>query len=540
MTKFLNISTDTTLGGNAPSDEILSSQKALKTYIDNNGAGTVSWGNITGTMSNQTDLQNALDSCVHLAGTETITGLKTFKQAYSRISYMINSMINLTSTPSSNVHAFIDFVDAQTTPARIGVMGARQTTDGWYGTYMQAGNVGSVGISTDGTNIRTDAPTPSNANDNSRQIATTAWVNNHEDTQKTNCIVQIPQDINLTLSNGTLTLKSGSKAYVPNGVGVFAIATNTADLTRSTFGSGSGAYYIMAVYNGTNLSSLSFQNVSTAGSGTTPPTNGNYYNLTDNKIYNYSSGSISDQRAFPLGIMTLAAGVPTSIDQVFNGFGYMGSTMFALPGVKGLIPNGRNTDGTLKNTLAETTAVQVYNVSSPQNNYVYQLTYNGSLAPFYTHISYNETDNVNLYTTGIRAAWGIIGHCSFSSGRISNFVVKQPFHAVDYSDYIKASGTVVAEQLPTSANNYTWFRKYANGWVEQGGTYSWSGNGEKGPVSLPIAMSNTNYQVMMTTVGTDVDGSDTTTIYSRTTSSFNIGAYASSRELVWEVKGMAA
>lgn len=37
--KFLNLSTDTTLGGNAPSDEIVSSQKALKTYIDNNAGG---------------------------------------------------------------------------------------------------------------------------------------------------------------------------------------------------------------------------------------------------------------------------------------------------------------------------------------------------------------------------------------------------------------------------------------------------------------------------------------------------------------------
>lgn len=40
MTKFLNISTDDTLGGNSPSDEVVSSQKALKTYIDNNGGGT--------------------------------------------------------------------------------------------------------------------------------------------------------------------------------------------------------------------------------------------------------------------------------------------------------------------------------------------------------------------------------------------------------------------------------------------------------------------------------------------------------------------
>ena len=36
MTKFLNISTDNTLGGSSASDETVSSQKAVKTYIDNN------------------------------------------------------------------------------------------------------------------------------------------------------------------------------------------------------------------------------------------------------------------------------------------------------------------------------------------------------------------------------------------------------------------------------------------------------------------------------------------------------------------------
>lgn len=37
--KFLNLSTDTTLGGNAPSDEIVSSQKAIKAYVDNHSGG---------------------------------------------------------------------------------------------------------------------------------------------------------------------------------------------------------------------------------------------------------------------------------------------------------------------------------------------------------------------------------------------------------------------------------------------------------------------------------------------------------------------
>ena len=94
MTKFLNISTDNTLGGNSPSDEVVSSQKAIKEYIANTG-----------------------------------TGANT-------------SLSNLTSTGQ---------------------------------------NIGN-------------------------------WSSN-----VTNCITGIPQDIKLELSSGTLTLKAGSKVYVPNG-----------------------------------------------------------------------------------------------------------------------------------------------------------------------------------------------------------------------------------------------------------------------------------------------------------------------------------
>lgn len=39
MTKFLNISTDNTLGGNSPSDVTVSSQKAVKEYVDAHGGG---------------------------------------------------------------------------------------------------------------------------------------------------------------------------------------------------------------------------------------------------------------------------------------------------------------------------------------------------------------------------------------------------------------------------------------------------------------------------------------------------------------------
>ena len=55
---------------------------------------------------------------------------------------------------------------------------------------------------------------------------------------------------------------------------------------------------------------------------------------------------------------------------------------------------------------------------------------------------------------------------------------------------------VVESQLPTSSNNYTWYRKYKSGWVEQGGFISVS-NGS-GTVTMPLEMSDTNYQVLAT------------------------------------------
>lgn len=48
---------------------------------------------------------------------------------------------------------------------------------------------------------------------------------------------------------------------------------------------------------------------------------------------------------------------------------------------------------------------------------------------------------------------------------------------------------VVEWQTPTAENNYTWYRKYASGWIEQGGII----NSEN--VIFPIAFSNAGYTV---------------------------------------------
>jgi hypothetical protein len=69
MTKFLNLSTDTTLGGNAPSDELAVSQKAIKTYVDNHGGG----GSVA--IDNSTITKNADDEIQAVAVIDQNTGI---------------------------------------------------------------------------------------------------------------------------------------------------------------------------------------------------------------------------------------------------------------------------------------------------------------------------------------------------------------------------------------------------------------------------------------------------------------------------------
>lgn len=70
-----------------------------------------------------------------------------------------------------------------------------------------------------------------------------------------------------------------------------------------------------------------------------------------------------------------------------------------------------------------------------------------------------------------------------------------PLARADSVTDMSGADYIVAWQTPTDQNNYTWYRKYKSGWVEQGGqklagikTYE-----------IPILMANTNYTVLLET-----------------------------------------
>ena len=266
----------------------------------------------------------------------------------------------------------------------------------------------------------------------------------------TNCITEIPQDIKLELNNGTVTLKAGSKVYIPKGKdssgnNIFSEYTTSSDLSFGASSLGSTKRFVCYTNNSIICGAWEYFT-----SGTTVPSVGYYYHSGENKIYR--DGAVVNDISLPLAIgdYVTQSGF-SSIDQVFNGFGYVGSTIFALPGVKGLIPDGRNADGSLKNieTTVNKVAVLTFgsNVNTPYNG---RFLLNSSGGIFARVGGYDPVRNYITASDGVN----ILSGCSFAegclveAGVIKAFNSKLPFRAVDYNDFQQlASNTFSAGNI---------------------------------------------------------------------------------------------
>ncbi len=220
-------------------------------------------------------------------------------------------------------------------------------------------------------------------------------------TQITNCITEIPQDIKLELNDGVLTLKAGSKVYVPNGPGVFDEVVVSTDITTTFFVNGDGLVF----YNRTT-NNFTIYGTNRIYSGTTAPTgvlsgNNLWYDTTNNKIKQTVDGGTSWSDidiSLPISTTTGDLTKLTSIDQVFNGFGYIGSTTFALPGIKFLTPYGRNTDGSLNSVerITETVILNTYGYQTHSQQWF--ISHNGQ---FRNARYYIQDDEPELYAASV-------------------------------------------------------------------------------------------------------------------------------------------
>lgn len=102
---------------------------------------------------------------------------------------------------------------------------------------------------------------------------------------------------------------------------------------------------------------------------------------------------------------------------------------------------------------------------------------------------------------------------------------------------------VIEWQLPTAENNYSWYRKYKSGWVEQGGLLGTNVSSQT--ISLLITMSDTYYSIQLSIgnfSGTGTTGYGTTHGWGqRTVNAFHVDSYNTTNVTgQWEVKGFAA
>lgn len=250
----------------------------------------------------------------------------------------------------------------------------------------------------------------------------------------TNCLTEIPQDIKLELADGTLTLKAGSKVYKGDGT-----AVNISKDTTIFGTAGSGQFFATVLASGHSGSCTNVLK-SFSGSGIEPQTFSLIYD-TDSKILKRYGGDVTDEQehSFPVAIVTITKNVITSIDQVFNGFGYIDSTIFALPGVEGLIPNGFNTDGSLNSTEFTTTSVLTYSYINANSGVLIGINANSLASDKYV---YNKDENYNRNSQGVIAPRAMFAKVSTdSTGRITLFNPNTAFHAVDYSEFTSALET---------------------------------------------------------------------------------------------------
>ena len=150
-----------------------------------------------------------------------------------------------------------------------------------------------------------------------------------------------------------------------------------------------------------------------------------------------------------------------------------------------------------------------------------------------------DFSDINSFFSGKKYLYFFVGN--FTQTAVENTA---GLNAELFNGKVDTGHQVIAFQAPTAENNYTWCRKYADGWVEQGGIYTFSSSSPH-TITLPQQMSSTNYDINIS-AGYPGVGDNTVTIHIRTdmitTTSFAIQKHWSSNNgaYYWQVSGMAA
>lgn len=150
---------------------------------------------------------------------------------------------------------------------------------------------------------------------------------------------------------------------------------------------------------------------------------------------------------------------------------------------------------------------------------------------------------------GDNMSWRVEGYSAVQGGGVQRkyeyyYVGKFEQSAIEQTAGLNAemfndlnAHKVIEFQAPAADNGYTWYRKYADGWVEQGGVLSATTTS----VTLPVEMIDDNYPVQIFYVKTAATSNVTfqrISTETQTTTGFTSPSASSDRR--WQVSGMSA
>lgn len=140
--------------------------------------------------------------------------------------------------------------------------------------------------------------------------------------------------------------------------------------------------------------------------------------------------------------------------------------------------------------------------------------------PSFSYITYAQWRVCGYATDSVMANEPVVREYyyvgNFSANSIKNTA---GLNAELFNKKVDVGHQLVEYQTPTAENNYTWYRKYADGWVEQGG-YLGSSNPLRVTVTYAVPMSDTNYTLVLGTFGAGQTGGQNQGWSTRTTTSF--------------------
>lgn len=352
------------------------------------------------------------------------------------------------------------------------------------------------------------------------------------------------QDVKFTLaSDGTFKILAGSTICIPAGFEVDGLTRKYTTITIDTdttvtdhSGTDGWVGYLWYIPSSNKFTIGSGMFLSTTEIPTT--SNGVYWNESSNKAERYANGVYQEDWSFPIMRLTSSSTQITGILEIYNGVNGFTKSTFTQNGITVTYYTAIEDKHTVCLPDQETNLESLFQATGKAWFYILDTQNKRFKLPRDT----NKEDSINNYLyfyvgdyteNALKQAAGITAE--LLNDKIDITSPQTITGAKTFTSPVHLQGNVtvdgkalqswiVASQHPTSANGYKWYRKYSDGWVEQG-VSNVDMTSAVYTFTFPITMKDTTYTVTTgiqdtlntTTMGLKYTSATTTSLQVRNT-----------------------